>query len=390
MTPRIRRPRAALVAALLSAALVGAGAGAGIYAAAGATKTTTTTAAAQVPAQGRPAARTTSAQLSVSEIYKQDGDGVVEITATSESTGASPFPFGGGLSVQQAEGSGFVYDSKGDIVTNEHVVDGAHSVSVTFPDGAVYTATVVGSDATTDLAVIKVDAPASELHPLSLADSSKVEVGDGVVAIGSPFGLEGSVASGIVSALHREITSPNNSPIEDAIQTDAAINKGNSGGPLLDLRGDVIGVNSQIESDSGGSDGVGFAIPSSTVRSVVTQLLATGKAKHAFLGIDAQTIPSRVAAELGIAAGVEVSSVQSGSAADRAGLKAATGNKTVNGTSYPTGGDVIAAIDGTKMSSAQQLKSVISAKRPGDEVELTLVRAGKTETVKVTLGERSS
>ncbi len=151
------------------------------------------------------------------------------------------------------------------MITNQHVVDGAQSVSVRFANGKTYSAKVVGSDPSTDIAVIDVDAPASELKPIDLADSSAVEVGDGVIAIGSPFGLEQTVTSGIVSALHRQITAPNNFSIDDAIQTDAAINHGNSGGPLLDMDGQVIGVNSQIESDSGGNDGVGFAVPSNTV-----------------------------------------------------------------------------------------------------------------------------
>src|SRR6185295_6200997 len=154
--------------------------------------------------------------------------------------------------------------------TNQHVVDGAQSISVRFANGKTYSAKVVGTDPSTDIAVIKVDAPASALRPLTLADSSAVEVGDGVIAIGSPFGLEQTVTTGIVSALHRQITAPNNFTIDNAIQTDAAINHGNSGGPLLDLNGKVIGVNSQIESDSGGSDGVGFAIPSNTVRSIAS------------------------------------------------------------------------------------------------------------------------
>src|SRR6266545_2902811 len=180
---------------------------------------------------------------------------------------------GGGASTQQAEGSGFVYDADGHIVTNEHVVDGATSVKVRFWNGKTYTARVVGTDSSTDLAVLDVDAPASQLFPLSLGDSSKVAVGDNVVAIGSPFGLEESVTAGIVSGLHREMTSPSNFTIDDSIQTDAALNHGNSGGPLLNARGHVIGVNSQIESDSGGSDGVGFAIPSNTVKSIASQLI---------------------------------------------------------------------------------------------------------------------
>src|SRR5206468_775980 len=173
----------------------------------------------------------------------------------------------------------------GNVITNAHVVDGATSISVRFWNGATYKGTVVGSDPSTDLAVVHVDAPSSLLVPLTLGDSSAVEVGDGVVAIGAPFGLEETVTSRIVSALHRQIDAPNNFTIPDSIQTDAAINHGNSGGPLLDLQGKVIGVNAQIESDSGGNDGVGFAIPSNTVKAIVSQLLANGKAQHAFLGV---------------------------------------------------------------------------------------------------------
>ena len=190
--------------------------------------------------------------------------------STSLSTGSgSTFPRRPGLA-QSAEGTGFVYDTKGDIVTNDHVVAGASSVTVKFPTGRPTKATVVGKDPDTDLAVIQVNAPASKLVPLALGDSSKVAVGDGVVAIGNPFGLDDTVTSGIVSAINREITSPDNAPIDGAIQTDAAINHGNSGGPLLNLKAQVIGVTSQIQSDSGGNDGVGFAVPSNTVRTIAT------------------------------------------------------------------------------------------------------------------------
>jgi putative serine protease PepD len=375
-----------LSAALLGSALVGAGAGVGIYASAGAHRTVTV--AAPAAASASQVAQTTSTQP-VGQIYRAAGDGVVEIVASSSTGSSSQVPFGGSGS-QAAEGSGFVYDDKGDIVTNQHVIDGADSVTVKLANGSTYKATVVGSDASTDLAVVKIDAPASALHPLQLGDSSQLSVGDGVVAIGSPFGLEGSVTSGIVSALHREINAPDNSPIEDAIQTDAAINHGNSGGPLFDLRGKVVGVTAQIDSDSGGNDGVGFAIPSNTVRSVVTQLLASGKAQHALLGVDVQTISQQAAASLGISAGVAIDSVQSGSAADGAGLRGSTGHKTVDGQSYPTGGDVITAADGVAVTTAQQLRAVIAARKPGDSLELTIARGGKTQTVEVTLGSRSA
>jgi len=225
-----------------------------------------TTVVRQVTVTNTQAVSSTST-LSVSDIYKRAYRGVVQITLTQASAG----PFGG---ASTAQGSGFVYDTSGDIVTNAHVVDGATSISVKFWNGQTYKATLVGSDISSDLAVIKVDAPSSVLHPLTIGDSSALQVGDSVVAIGSPFGLNESVTSGIVSALHRQITAPNNATIDDAIQTDAAINHGNSGGPLLDDQGRVIGVNAQIESDSGGNDGVGFAISSAVLRSTVGQLLS--------------------------------------------------------------------------------------------------------------------
>src|SRR5262249_51162706 len=247
-------------------------------------------------------------------------------------------------------------------------ISGADSVSVRLAGGSVYKGTVVGSDASTDLAVVRIDAPASALDPLTLGDSSQLAVGQGVVAIGSPFGLEGTVTAGIVSAPNREITAPDNTPIEDAIQTDAAINKGNSGGPLLDLEGHVIGVNAQIDSSTGGNDGVGFAIPANTVRSVAAQLIANGKAQHALLGVDVVTVTTQAAATLGIQAGVAIDSVQTGSAADGAGLRGATGHKTLAGQSYPTGGDVITKLDGTTVTSAEQLRGLIAAKQPGDSI----------------------
>jgi putative serine protease PepD len=295
--------------------------------------------------------------------------------------------FGSG-EAQQAQGSGFVYDAQGHIVTNEHVVDGADSISVKFSNGGSYKATLVGSDASTDLAVLKVDAPTSLLTPLTLADSSNVAVGDSVVAIGSPFGLEGSITAGIVSALHRQMTAPNNFTINDSIQTDAAINHGNSGGPLLNAQGRVIGITSQIESDSGGNDGVGFAVPSNTVRSVVSQLLSSGTVEHAYLGVGVDTIPGSAAKRLGEAAGVAITEVRSTTPARRAGLRAATGSRTVDGVTYPTGGDVVTAIDGKRVTTAAQLQSAIDAHSPGDTVALTIARGGNTRTVKVTLANR--
>jgi putative serine protease PepD len=353
--PRTRNRIAASVAA---AAIAGGGVGAGAVALSHGSGHSTTTAAPAAAATSNVANST----LSVGEIAKADVKSVVEIDATTASA-ASPFP-GGQRSSQQAEGTGFVYDSKGDIVTNEHVVDGASSVTVKFSDGSTYKATVVGTDASSDIAVLHVDAPSSKLVPLTLGDSSKVAVGDGVVAIGNPFGLDGTVTTGIVSAVDREITAPDETPIEGAIQTDAAINHGNSGGPLIDLHGQVIGITSQIQSDSGGNDGVGFAVPSNTVKTIADQLISSGKAQHALLGVTVKTAST----------GVAISDVQQGSGADDAGL---------------TAGDVITAVDGTKVSTAERLRAIIAEHQPGDKLTLTLLRSGGTKTVDVTLGSRS-
>ncbi len=353
--PMTRRPRL-LIASLLVAACLGAGGGAAVYAIASSGGTETIVRQVTVR-DSQPASRTTA--LSVNAVYRRAHRGVVDITVT----GSSPF---GPSQSSQAEGSGFVYDSRGDIVTNQHVVDGAQSITVKLWNGKTYKARVVGTDSSTDLAVIRVDAPASQLHPLSLGDSSDVAVGDGVIAIGSPFGLEGTVTSGIVSALHRELRSQTGFTIADSIQTDAAINHGNSGGPLLSTSGQVIGVNSQIESDSGGNDGVGFAIPSNTVRTVVSQLISTGKAQHAYLGVSIEQPAS--------GSGARIAELRaSDTPAAKAGLRA---------------GDVITALDGHAIASPDELQSAVSDHRPGDTVTVTYERDGTSHTARVKLGTR--
>jgi putative serine protease PepD len=345
------------IIAIGASLVVAAGIGAGSYglASSGGTKTVVR----QVTVAGsQPAVATSS--LSVTDVYNRASKGVVEITVSS--TSSSPF---GGAQSQQAQGSGFVYDDNGDIVTNDHVVQGANTISVRFWNGATYKARLVGTDPSTDLAVLKVDAPSSLLDPLQLGNSSSAQVGEGVVAIGSPFGLEETVTSGIVSALHREMTAPNNFTIADSIQTDAAINHGNSGGPLLDLTGKVIGVNSQIESDSGDNAGVGFAVPSNTVKTIVSQLISGGKVQHAYLGVGIATASN----------GVRLTQVRAGTPGAQAGLKI---------------GDVVTAVDGTKVTGASELGSAIDAKQPGDTVSITYVRGGKSTTVQVKLAVRPS
>ncbi len=344
----------ALIASLAAAAAIGAASYAALSSGG------STTVVRQVTVAGAQPTAATSPS-SVTDVYNSASKGVVEITVAGTSSG---YPFGGSQT-REAQGSGFVYDAQGDIVTNEHVVENADSYSVKFWNGATYKAKLVGTDPSTDLAVLKVNAPPSLLHPLALGDSSALQVGQGVVAIGSPFGLEETVTAGIVSALHREMTAPNNFTIADSIQTDTAINHGNSGGPLLDLTGKVIGVNAQIESDSGDNAGVGFAVPSNTVKAIVSQLASGGSVQHAYLGVGIATASN----------GVRLTEVRGGTPADKAGLQA---------------GDVITKLDGKAVSGAPELGSAIDAKRPGDSVSLTYVRGGKTATVTVKLAARPS
>jgi S1-C subfamily serine protease len=376
-----RRSRtAAIVAGLLATVGIGAATGAGTYSL---LSDSSPSVVHEVTVQGsEPAAQS---NLSIPAIYQSNYKGVVEITTT----GATSTPFGG-QQEQQAQGSGWVFDSEGHIVTNQHVVAGANSIAVHFWNGATYSAKLLGTDRSTDLAVIKVKAPSSLLQPMKLGDSGNLQVGDGVVAIGSPFGLEETVTSGIVSALHRAMQAPNGFTITNSIQTDAAINHGNSGGPLLNAQGKVVGVNAQIQSESGGNDGVGFAVPSNTVATIVPQLIGSGKAEHAYLGVQLQAVPDNVASQLGMVAGVEVANVRAGTPADAVGLRAATGQRTIDGQSYPTGGDVIVEFDGQSVTAAEQLQNLVDAKQPGDKVRLTYVRGGDRHTVTVELASRPS
>ena len=377
MNRRSRLPIVALV--LVGTLALGAGAGAVAYSVAH--PSSATTVVRQVPVQTSEPAADSSA-LTPGQIYRQAYKGVVEITVST------PQQTPTGKQEAQAQGSGFVIDSDGHIVTNDHVVENADSVSVRFWNGDTYNASVVGTDPSTDLAVIKVDAPSSILHPVSLGDSSSVQVGDPVVAIGSPFGLEETVTSGIVSALHRQIQALNQFTINDTIQTDAAINHGNSGGPLFNAAGQVIGVNSQIAGDTGANVGIGFAIPSDTVSSIADTLISSGKVEHAYLGVSVQEIPATVAHDLNLTAGVEITDVRSGTPAQKAGLKGATGKKMVQGTQYATGGDVITAIDGQKVKTSEGVQLAIDAHHPGDTIEITYWRKGETKTVSVKLATR--
>jgi S1-C subfamily serine protease len=331
----------------------------------------------------------------VNQIYKSDGQGVAFIESQlepQESESLNPFgevepESGGGV----ATGSGFVIDGEGHILTNNHVVEGASKVTVKLGDSEkTYDAEVVGADPGTDIALLKVDAPASEVHPLTLGKSSEAEVGDPVVAIGNPFGLDRTVTSGIVSALQRQIQAPNGFSISHVIQTDAAINPGNSGGPLIDAEGKVIGINSQIATGGGGNGnvGIGFAIPIDTIRAEIEQLKTKGEVEHAFIGISGGTVTSELAKALNLPVdeGVIVQSVVKGSAADKAGLEAGSTSATINGQEVQLGGDIITEVDGKKLKSMEELVEIIQSSKPGDELELTIFRDGHEKTADVTLG----
>ena len=327
---------------------------------------------------------------SVQEIYVQSGPGVVQVTSTSV-VGNDPFF---GSQPRQSLGSGFVIDKSGRIVTNFHVIDGAQEVEVNFSGDDRVPARVVGSDPSTDLAVLEIDAQARALTPLPLGNSDAVRVGDSVVAIGNPFGLERTVTAGIVSALQREITAPNGYTIDKVIQTDAPINHGNSGGPLLNPEGAVIGVNSQIEASTGGGNvGIGFAVPINTVKEVVSQILETGRVEHAYLGVRMQEIDENLAEtfRLPVDSGILIVDVVDGSPADKAGLQGGDQQVIVGGTSYVLGGDIVTAADGQSVATPDDLRRLIMEKEPGETMTLEVNRGDRGEserTVSVTLGRQ--
>jgi S1-C subfamily serine protease len=356
---------------------------------------TTTTVAAPITAPVDNKSGDESANV-VNQIYKTDGQGVAFIESQLEPTETESFnPFGevepesGGV----ATGSGFVIDGEGHILTNNHVVEGASKVTVKLGDSEkTYDAEVVGADPGTDIALLQVDAPADQLHPLTLGKSAAMEVGDPVVAIGNPFGLDRTVTSGIVSALQRQIEAPNGFAISHVIQTDAAINPGNSGGPLINASGEVIGINAQIATGGGGNGnvGIGFAIPIDTVRAEIEQLKTKGEVEHAFIGISGGTITSELAKAINLPVdeGVIVQSVVKDGPADKAGIEAGGTSATINGEEVRLGGDIITEVDGKKLKSMEQLVEIIQGHKPGDELELTIIRDGDEKTANVTLGSQ--
>ena len=342
-------------AALLASAVLGGVAAVGVWSAVDEDAPSSAAPVAATTTVTRPVAATGG---SIADIYKQTITGVVTITAQTGSSDA----FGGGQAT--STGSGWVLDAKGHIVTNQHVVDGASTVTVTFHDGSKIEARVVGTDASTDVALLELSRVPKDITPLELGSADALEIGDPVIAIGSPFGLEGTVTSGIVSAKNRQLQAPNNYTIDGAIQTDAALNHGNSGGPLLDADGRVVGMNSQIASESGGNDGVGYAIPIETVTKVVDQLERGGKVEYAYLGV-----------EIGDAqgGGAQIGAVRAGSPAADAGLQV---------------GDVVVKAGGDAIADGDALRKAVADRQPGDELQLELKRNGDTTTVTVTLGTR--
>jgi S1-C subfamily serine protease len=327
--------------------------------------------------------------LTVTEIYERDGPGVVFIQAEVRSETTSPF----GLPQDDsgiATGSGFVLDKDGYILTNAHVVEGADEAGVRFTEESpLVEAEVVGSDLSTDLAVLKIDPDeAPKLTPLALGDSGKIRVGDPVIAIGNPFGYSRTVTTGIVSALQRQITAPNNFQIDNVIQTDASINPGNSGGPLIDARGQVVGINSQIATGgASGSVGIGFAVPVNTAKQIVPQLKEEGKVERAYLGVTTTTVTEQLADDLNLPVeeGALIQDVADDGPADDAGLRA---GRTELGQGLRVGGDIIVAVDGQDIVRNSDVAEVILDNKPGEEVEIEYFRGDDRKTVTVKLGER--
>jgi putative serine protease PepD len=346
-------------AALLAAGVVGG------LASVAAWEAIDTDPAASAPAAAAPAEPVSSSrtQSSIAGIVEQTLPSVVEVKVegSAEPT-PSPFPEPVPSPRVQGLGSGWVFDDQGHVVTNEHVVDGADKVTVVFQDGTEVPARVVGTDPSTDVAVLELEEE-HDSAPLPLGSTSSLQLGDTVIAIGSPLGLQGTVTAGIVSGLGRDIQAPNQFTIDGAVQTDAALNHGNSGGPLLDGSGRVVGMNAQIASDTGANTGIGYAIPVETVKRIADQLIATGKVEHPYLGVRIEDADD----------GARLVEIVPGSPAAQAGLRQ---------------GDVVTKIAGAGIDSADELREAVESRKPGDSLELTVTRDGDTRTVTVKLGTR--
>jgi len=328
------------------------------------TTTRSDAAAAESPSPGKG--------LSVEQVVKRESPAVVLISNETAQ--------GGSL------GSGFLIDDQGHVITNAHVVDGATKTTVTFEDGTEAKGTILGVDKSTDVAVVKVSKVPAGVHPVPLGNSGELTVGQNVVAIGNPYGYSGTATTGIVSALKRAIQSPSGFTIQNAIQTDAAINQGNSGGPLFDSDGRVIGINSQIASENGGNVGIGFAVPIDTVRPIVDSIINGGKAQHAWIGIQGRDLTPGLAQKLGLTGkrGVVIASLDDRGPANDAGLKAADKADAA----VPTGGDLIVAVNGTPVTDMADVAEAVASRKVGDTITVTVLRDGKSQTVTLTLKDR--
>lgn len=326
-----------------------------------------------------------SYHLSLADLFSKSQDGVVQIIVRKTNDNSS----------DRAIGSGIVYDLSGHIITNNHVVDDYQKIRVVFHDGESYSAKVTGTDPFADLAVIKVDADPQTLHTLPLGDSSKLRIGDEVIAIGSPFGLTGSMTTGIVSQLGRILNPPNigSFSIPNVIQTDAAINPGNSGGPLLNDKGEVIGINTAIQTQTGEFSGVGFAIPSNTMKRIVPHLVQDGHYKHPWLGVSGISIDPDLSDSLGLStqSGFLIENIVSDSPASKAGLHASNQTKMVDGVKYKFGGDIIIGVDNSPIKKLEDLLNYLQDnKSAGDKMILKISREGKLMDVTLILQERPS
>lgn len=321
-------------------------------------------------------------QLSLADLFAKSDDGVVQIIVRKSNYS----------STERDIGSGIVYDTSGHIITNNHVVESAQKISVVFHGGKSYIASVVGTDPYADLAVVKIDVDASVLNPLPLGNSADLRIGDPVAAIGNPFGLSGSMTQGIVSQLGRLINPPDSSfSIPNVIQTDTPINPGNSGGPLLNMQGEVVGITTAIQSGTGEFSGVGFAIPSNTMKKIIPVLIDTGHYKHPWLGIAGVSIDPDLAStlQLPVTSGFLIENVVHNSPADIAGLHGFSQNKTIDGTKYEIGGDIIIGVDGIPINQIEDILNYLQDnKSVGDKITLQIIRDGKKMDVSLTLQER--
>ena len=323
--------------------------------------------------------------LSLADLFSKSQDGVVQIIVRKTSDNSS----------DRAIGSGIVYDSSGHIITSNHVVADYQKIRVVFHNGDSYTAQVTGTDPFADLAVIKVNASPQTLHTLPLGNSSKLRIGDEVIAIGSPFGLTGSMTSGIVSQLGRILNPPDigSFSIPNVIQTDTAINPGNSGGPLLNDQGEVIGINTAIQTQTGEFSGVGFAIPSNTMKRIVPYLIQDGHYKHPWLGVSGITVDPDLSDSLGLStqSGFLIENIVPNSPAANAGLHASNQTKTADGIKYKIGGDIIVGVDDTPVKKLEDLLNYLQDnKSAGDKMVLKIIRNDKSLEVTLTLQERPS